>query len=106
MSNFKERFKENLVKKELIVNGDKLLLGISGGPDSLAMLDLFDSLRDKMELKIMVFHLNHLFREEAAQEAEYVKRICEERNINSIIKNYDVPRYVKKENLSPEEGAR
>ncbi|MBS3810590.1 MAG: tRNA lysidine(34) synthetase TilS [Halanaerobiales bacterium] len=106
MSNFKERFKENIAKKRLVVNEDKLLLGISGGPDSLTMLDLFDSLREKMRLRIMVFHLNHLFREEADQEAEYVNKICEERNISSIIKKYDVPSYVKKENLSPEEGAR
>src|SRR6056297_2245174 len=99
MSNFKERFKENIAKKRLVVNEDKLLLGISGGPDSLTMLDLFDSLREKMRLRIMVFHLNHLFREEADQEAEYVNKICEERNISSIIKKYDVPSYVKKEDL-------
>jgi len=106
MFNFKKRFKDNLNENTLINNNDKLLLGISGGPDSLTMLDLFNKIKDEYNLKIVVFHLNHLFREEAADEADFVKRICEERNIDYVIKRFDVPAYVKENNLSPEEGAR
>ncbi|MGM0446382.1 MAG: tRNA lysidine(34) synthetase TilS, partial [Bacillota bacterium] len=50
--------------------------------------------------------LNHLFRNEADSEADFVKKFCEQRNIEYIIKKFDVPDYVKTNNLSPEEGAR
>lgn len=106
MSDIKERFKENLNNKNLISNNNRLLLGVSGGPDSLTMLDLFTSIRDEFKLKLIVFHLNHLFREEASKEAEYVKEICAKKDVKTIIKTHDVPKYVENNNLSPEEGAR
>ena len=106
MIDFNERFKENLINKNLVKKDDKLLLGVSGGPDSLTMLNLFVEIRDEFNLDLLVFHLNHSFRKEAEQEAEFVKNFCEKLDINYIIKKYDVPKYVKKNNLSPEEGAR
>jgi|AntRauTorckE6833_2_1112554.scaffolds.fasta_scaffold00904_12 tRNA(Ile)-lysidine synthase len=106
MYNFKKRFEENYNNKNLIEHNDSLLLGISGGPDSLTMLDLFYKIKDKYNLKLTVFHLNHSFRKEADNEAKFVKKICNQRNIEHIIKKFDVPDYVKTNNLSPEEGAR
>lgn len=106
MDDIKERFKENLKDKNLISNNNRLLLGVSGGPDSLTMLDLFTSIKDEFNLELIVFHLNHLFREEASKEAEYVKEICAKKNVRTIIKTHDVPKYVQDNNLSPEEGAR
>ena len=106
MFNFKKRFKDNLNNNKLINNKDKLLLGISGGPDSLTMLDLFYKIKDEYDLELIVFHLNHLFRKEAEKEAVFVKNFCKKRNIECVIKKFDVPAYVKEKNLSPEEGAR
>ncbi len=106
MLDLKKRFKENLIDKDLVQHDDKILLGISGGPDSLTMLDLFTKFKDELNLKLLVFHLNHSFRKEADQEAAFVKNFCEEKSIEVIIKKYDVPGYVKENNLSPEEGAR
>mgnify|MGYP006285757993 FL=1 len=106
MMDFLERFKENLSDKHLVNNNDKLLLGVSGGPDSLTMLDLFYKIKEDLNLSLLVFHLNHSFREESDEEAEFVKRFCDKRQIEAIIKKYDVPHYIKENNLSPEEGAR
>lgn len=106
MLDFKERFKDNLMNKDLIKEDSRILLGVSGGPDSLTMLDLFDDLRDDLDIHLLVFHLNHCFRKEAEQEAAFVKKICDEKNIEVIIKKYDVSKYIKENNLSPEEGAR
>jgi len=81
MLDLKKRFKENLIDKDLIKHNDKILLGISGGPDSLTMLDLFTKFKDELNLKLLVFHLNHSFRKEADQEAAFVKNFCEEKSI-------------------------
>ncbi len=106
MGDMIERFKKNLLDKNLIFDNNRLLLGVSGGPDSLTMLDLFINIRDEFNLKLIVFHLNHLFRKEADKEAEYVRKICVKRDVKAIIKTHDVPKYVEDNNLSPEEGAR
>lgn len=100
------KFKEFVVKENLIKKGEALLLGISGGPDSLTMLDLFNRIKDDYKLKLVVFHLNHMFREEAASEARFVEEVALRSNLKVIIKKYDVPAFIKKEGVSPEEGAR
>jgi len=100
------KFKEYNKKEVLFKNEDNILLGVSGGPDSLTMLNLFLRIKKIYNLNIVVFHLNHKFREEAGEEAVYVKSICQKSNIPVIIKEYDVPALIKREALSPEEAAR
>lgn len=101
-----KRFEKNLIGNKLINKGEKILLGVSGGPDSLTMLDLFDKVKSEYNLKLYVFHLDHCFRTEAKKEALTVKKISEKRNITSFIKEFDVPKYARDQKLSPEEAAR
>ena len=100
------KFKSFLQKEDLIEKDDKLLLGVSGGPDSLTMLDLFLKLQSEVNLQLAVFHLNHLFRTEASAEAEFVKNICNNYNVECYIEEFDVPSFAKKNSLSPEQAAR
>ncbi|MFW6308580.1 MAG: tRNA lysidine(34) synthetase TilS [bacterium] len=104
----KRRFKQFLREKSLINTGETLLLGVSGGPDSLTMLDLFFRLREQNEsdFEFVVFHLNHCFRSGAAQEAEFVREFCQKRSLEVNIKSFDVPSFAEKEGLTPEEAAR
>ncbi|MFW6269478.1 MAG: tRNA lysidine(34) synthetase TilS [Bacillota bacterium] len=99
-------FKEYLNQGSLIIKKDRLLLGVSGGPDSLTMLDLVDRIRKEFNLHIIVFHLNHQFREKACEEAEFVRSFCQKRNIKVIVKEYDVPGFKAKKKFSFEEAAR
>ncbi|MFP4660656.1 MAG: tRNA lysidine(34) synthetase TilS [Halanaerobiales bacterium] len=100
------QFEDYIIKEELIDAGDSLILGVSGGPDSLTMLDLFARISEKYQLVLRVFHLNHMFRKEAGDEALFVKKKAEEYGVWAVIEEFNVPEYIKKENLSPEEGAR
>lgn len=100
------KFKEYIKKELLIETGDAVLLGVSGGPDSLTMLDLFNRIRDEFNLEVVVFHLDHKFRSEAAAEAEFVAGVCNELQIKVIVEEFDVPSLVEEEGLSPEEAAR
>ncbi|MFW5991912.1 MAG: tRNA lysidine(34) synthetase TilS [Halanaerobiaceae bacterium] len=100
------RFKEYIFDKNLISRGDSILLAVSGGPDSLTMLDLFTRIKKELELDIVVFHLNHMFRPEADKDAEFVKEQADRYGLKSVIEEFDVPDYIEKKGLSPEEGAR
>ena len=99
---------ESIIEKyEMIYEGDRIVAGVSGGPDSMCMLHILLRLKDKYNLSIFVAHLNHQFRgKEADDDAEYVKHICEEWGIPVFIKVFDVPAYAKETGLSAEEAGR
>ena len=74
---------ETIKKYNLIENGDKLVFGVSGGPDSISMLKILNDIRnDKnlhMEFDIIVAHVNHLIREEAKDDEIFVEKFCKKR---------------------------
>lgn len=94
-------------KYEMICQGDSIVAGVSGGPDSMCMLHILLQLKDKYNLSLYAAHLNHQFRgKEAADDALYVKEICGEWGIPTFIKVFDVPAYAKETGLSSEEAGR
>ena len=101
-----EQFENYIIREKLINRGDSLILGVSGGPDSMTMMDLFSHVKDKYDLGIVIFHLNHRFRQEAKAEALFVEKKAKYYGFKVVIEEFDVPEYIKKEDLSPEEGAR
>ena len=74
----KNKVLKTIQKYTLIENGDILVLGVSGGPDSITMLDILNEIKndDKINLnfEIIVCHINHMIREEANEDEEYVKK--------------------------------
>ncbi|MFW6238284.1 MAG: tRNA lysidine(34) synthetase TilS, partial [Halanaerobiales bacterium] len=93
-------------KESLVSEGDIILLAVSGGPDSLALFDLFCRAREEMGVELAVFHLNHCLRQEAEEEAGFVASLCNEAGIQAFVKEYDVGDFTRREGLSVEEGAR
>lgn len=90
----------------MLSKGDKVLLSISGGTDSLVLWQLFLRFKPSLGLSLHVFHLNHLLRREAEDDARFVKALAEESGVPSSIVNYDVSSYIAKHRLSTQEGAR
>lgn len=95
-------------ENKLIKNGDKIILGVSGGPDSLCMLDLLYKMKEKKELnfEIIVAHVNHMIREEAEADENFVKEFCEKRNIEFISKKIDIKNIANTEKIGLEEAGR
>ena len=72
-------------------NGDKIVIGCSTGPDSMALLDMLLKVRNKYNLSIIVAHVNHNVRKESYEEAEFIKKYCEENNLvceSMVIEDY------------------
>ncbi len=96
------RVEENLNRYCPLDAGSRLLLGVSGGPDSLALLDTLESLG----YVTIVAHLNHGIRPEAAGEADRVRQAAESRGLPFVLGERDTSAYAQAENLSLEEAAR
>ena len=101
---------ETIKKYNLIENGDKLVLGVSGGPDSISMLDILNKIRQDNEIKlnfeIVVAHINHMIREEAKEDELYVKNYCKKNNIEFYSKSIDVKKLANTNKIGTEEAGR
>ncbi|RQD75602.1 MAG: tRNA lysidine(34) synthetase TilS [Halanaerobium sp. MSAO_Bac5] len=104
--NLVREFKKNIEENNLLSTGDKVLLAVSGGADSLTMLDLFFRLKDDFAVDIALIHLDHQFRKESAQEAAFVEQKAEELGIDFYTKKVNLPEIINQENISAEAAAR
>lgn len=86
--------------------GAHLVLGVSGGPDSLCLLDVLTELSRDWNLTLSVAHLNHGLRAEAAAEAEHVRAEAEARGWRFFLEQADTAAYAARRKLSREEAAR
>ena len=70
---------------------DIIVVGCSAGPDSMALVDMLLKIRDKYNLSLIIAHVNHNVREESFQEAEFLKKYCEDNHLifeSMVIENY------------------
>jgi len=99
----------NTIKKyELIENGDNIVIGVSGGPDSMALLNILIFLKNnkKIDFDIFVAHINHGIRIEADEETKYVEDFCKKNDIECFIKREKVENLAKEEKIGTEEAGR
>lgn len=66
---------------DLLKPNDKIVVAVSGGPDSMALLDLVLELKDKKNLNIICAHVNHNVRKESDSEANMVLQFCKQHGI-------------------------
>ncbi len=87
--------------------GDFVLAAVSGGPDSVALLDALHLLSSSLSIHLGVAHLDHgLRQEESAQDAEFVSRLAQRYHLPFYVKKTDVAAYKKTHRLSTEDAAR
>ncbi len=99
---------ETIKKYNLIEDGDKLVVAVSGGPDSITMLDILNEIKNEkiIDFEISVAHINHMIREEAKSDELYVKNYCEEKNIDFYSKSIDVLKLANNNKTGTEEMGR
>ena len=102
----KNKVIETIKKYGLIQAKDKIVLGVSGGPDSITMLDILRQIREEFDFEIVVAHINHMIRKEAIIDEEYVKKYCEKNNIKCFVKRIDVIDIANNKKIGTEEAGR
>lgn len=106
----KHKVLKTIKKCNLIENGDKLIFGVSGGPDSMAMLAILNEIkRDKkinLDFEIIVAHMNHMIRKEATEDEAYVKEYCKKNKIEFYSKSIDVQKFANNNKIGTEEAGR
>ncbi len=111
----KEETEERILKQllstveehHLIKSGDKIVVAVSGGPDSVSLIHLLHNLKSRLGIQLYGAHLNHNIRGiEAQLDAQYVLNLCDELNIICFVKSVDVEAYAKGNQLTSEQAGR
>lgn len=91
----------------MIQPGELVLVGVSGGPDSVALLHVLWMLRQELKIDLQVVHLNHRLRgEDALADALFVRELAEKLGLSCTVEECDVRSLAKKNGLSLQEAAR
>lgn len=97
----------NTIKEyKLIETGEKVVIGVSGGPDSMCLLNILNNLKKDLNIDIFVAHINHMIREEADSETEYVKEFCKKIDVECFVKKVNVIKISEESKLGTEETGR
>lgn len=102
----KNKVIETIKKYKLIETGDKIVLGVSGGPDSISMLNILNEIKDEFDFKIYVAHINHLIREEAIDDEKFVENYCKKNDISFFCKRAEVQKIAETQKIGTEEAGR
>ena len=102
----KEEVLKTIKDNNLINEGDKIVIGVSGGPDSICLLHLLNNLKDTLKITIYVAHINHSIREVADMETKYVQDFCKKIGVECFVKKEDVISLAKQKKRGTEEVGR
>lgn len=102
-----EKIKNTILEHGLIERGEHIVLGLSGGPDSVCLFHVLYALRAFFDIRITAVHINHKLRPGAAEEdQQYVEALCRDMAIDCRSYTFDVNRIAKEEKLSGEDAGR
>lgn len=101
-----DKIREYINRNRMLDKEDRVVVGVSGGADSVALLEMLYELSSEYRLSLYVVHVNHGIRKEAGDDAEYVKQICSERNIPFYLFEENIVKLAKDKGMSVEEMGR
>lgn len=104
------KVENTIIKNNLIQNGDRLVLGVSGGPDSICMLSILNEIRNgfsnNFDFDIVVVHVNHMMREEANDDEQFVREFCKKLKVPFYSKSIDIQKIANNNKTGLEETGR
>jgi len=102
-----EKVRNTIRKHDLLSVGDSVLVALSGGPDSVALLHLLTRLRKDMKLKLAAVYVNHQIRPRAVRKEErFCRELCDKLDVELTIIREDIPALARQKKKGLEETAR
>lgn len=101
-----QRVSEYIVRHQLVVSGDLVVVGVSGGPDSVALLHILLQLQEPLGFQVHAAHLHHGLRSEADQDQDLVEAICRDWQVPYFLHRVDVAGIARTKKMSVEEAGR
>lgn len=107
MRTAKERILKTIKEHDMFQNGDHVVLGLSGGPDSLCLFDVLFSLKEDLGLIISTVHVNHEFRgKDSEEDQKFVEDLCLKKGISCKSVRVDCNKIAEEKGISGEEAGR
>ena len=101
------KVKAFVIENNLIQNGDRVLVALSGGPDSVCLINILYELKKTFNIEIAAAHVNHMLRgEEAFKDEEYARDLCAALDIKFFSKRIDINEISKQRSISHELAGR
>jgi tRNA(Ile)-lysidine synthase len=98
---------ETIKKHSMLKGGETVLVGLSGGPDSVCLLTVLDRLKETFKLTLHAVYVDHNLRPgETPAEIAFCKTLCHDMKVDFRIKSIDVKGYVKEHGGNKQEAAR
>lgn len=104
MINIRDKVKDSIKKYRLINKNDKIVIGVSGGADSVCLFYLLNSLQRELGFNLHIAHLDHMLRKESGKDAQFVAKLAQRLKIPLTLGKIDVKPLAK--GISLEEAAR
>ncbi|MDC7279056.1 tRNA lysidine(34) synthetase TilS [Butyrivibrio fibrisolvens] len=103
----KKKIRDYIQKHNMLNKGDRVVLGLSGGPDSVCLFFVLLALKEEYDLDIHAIHVNHCIREgDADEDQAYVESLCRDFEVPLKVVRADIPAMVAESGRSTEEEAR
>jgi tRNA(Ile)-lysidine synthase len=101
------RVRETIIRFGLVEKGDRVLVALSGGPDSVALLYVLLALKPEYDLTLWALHLNHKLRgAESDEDERFARKLASDLRLKFLSKRVDVKKQAKRRKLTIEEAAR
>lgn len=99
--------RNNIIDNNLIKENDNIVVGVSGGADSMALLNVLMEIKKEINFNIFVAHVNHGVRgEDALADQLFVERKAREMNVPYYFKNVDMEKHAREKKITAEEAGR
>ena len=107
MHPFIARTEQFIRTHRLLAEGERVIIGLSGGADSVCLLEVLDALKDRWSWELTAVHIHHGIRGASADLDEaFARRLCEEKEIACHVHHCDVPARSAAQKMSEEEAGR
>ncbi|MBE3568577.1 MAG: tRNA lysidine(34) synthetase TilS [Bacillales bacterium] len=107
MLEYEEKVRQFIERHQLIDKRDQIVVGVSGGPDSLSLLHYLAKRREFYEIDLFAVHLDHMFRgQESYEELLFVEEFCKDFHIPCLAKQINVSEIIRDHGTGLQENAR